>query len=110
MKQNPSIVQAMMPWTGLVVGVLAVAIVHQFGSDGAFDKCETMAPGPLLVVAVIGLLACAIAGLVSWRSLRSDEDGARRVVAIISVGCSAVFGLAIVFPIIAALVLPPCFR
>lgn len=98
-----------MPWAGLVVGIIALAFVHQFGSDGTFDKCATIAPGPLLLVAALGLMACAVAGLLSWRSLRASDDLSRRVVAIISVGCAALFGLAMLFPMIAALVLPPCF-
>jgi hypothetical protein len=99
-----------MPWAGLTVGVVAVASVHQFGSDGTFDKCGTIAPVPLLVVAAIGLIACAVSGLFSLRSLRSSDDLSDRVVATISVGCAAFFSLAIVYPMIAALVLPPCFQ
>lgn len=98
-----------MPWAGLVVGVVAVAIVHQVGSNGTFDKCATMAPVPLLIVAALGLLACGISGLVSWRSLRLSDDHPRRVVAIISVGCAVFFALAILYPMIASIMLPPCF-
>ena len=56
------------------------------------------------------LFACVLAGLASWRSLSGEDGTARRVVAVISVGCSALFALAIIFPMIAALVLPPCFQ
>jgi hypothetical protein len=108
-RQNGSFGEAFMPWAGLVVGVLAAAVVHQFGSDGTFDKCGTIAPAPLLIVAAFGLSACGISGLLSWRSLRASEDHPRRVVAIISVGSAALFGLAILYPMIAAIMLPPCF-
>jgi hypothetical protein len=110
MKRARSLSEAFMPWAGLVVGVLAVGFVHQFGSEGTFDKCGMIAPVPLLAVALIGLAACAFAGLVSWKALRGSEDLTRRVVAVISVGCAAVFSLAILLPIVAALVLPPCFQ
>jgi CHASE2 domain-containing sensor protein len=109
-KRNGSPIEAFTPWAGLAIGVLAAGFVHQFGAEGTFDKCAAMAPGPLLVVAALGLIASALAGLVSWRSLRSEEGVARRVVAIISVGCAALFCLAILLPMIAALVLPPCFQ
>ena len=109
MKRDSTLATAFQPWAGLVVGVLSVAIVHQFGSDGTFDKCAAIAPVPLLAVAAVGLLACAISALLSWRSLKGEADLSRRVVAIISVGCAALFGLAILFPMIAALLLPPCF-
>jgi len=109
-KRDASLKHAFMPWAGLAVGVVAAGFVHQFGSESTFDECGVVAPGPVLIVAAFGFLVCAVAGLVSWRSLRGEEDLSRRVVAIISVGCAAVFGLAILLPMIAALVLPPCFQ
>ena len=110
MKRDSTFGEAFQPWAGLVVGVVAVAFVHQFGSDGTFDKCAAIAPAPVLVVATIGLLACAISGLVSWHSLSGEADPSRRVVASISVGCASLFGLAIIFAMIAVLILPPCFQ
>ena len=98
-----------MPWAGLVIGLIAVAFVHQFGSDSSFDHCWAAAPFPILVVALIGVIACFITGLVSWRSFRGETEVARRVIATISVGCAAVFSLAIILPMIATLMLPPCF-
>ena len=109
MKRTGSLAEAFAPWAGLTIGVLAVAIVHQFGSDGTFDKCATIAPGPLLAVAALGLIACGIAGWISWRSLSGSDDLARRLVAVISLGCAALFSLAILFPMVAAIMLPPCF-
>ena len=110
MKRDSTFAEAFQPWAGLVVGVVAVAFVHQFGSDGTFDKCAAIAPVPLWIIGATGLLACALSGLVSWRSFKGEGDISRRVVASISVGCAALFGLAIIFPMIAALVLPPCFQ
>ena len=46
---------AFAPWAGLVIGVLALAVVHQFGSDSTFNDCRGTSPGPLLIVAVLGL-------------------------------------------------------
>ena len=109
MKADRSFRQAFMPWAGLAVSLLAVAFVHQFGSDNSFDHCWAAAPFPILFVAMIGLAACAVSGLVSWRSFRGESEVARRVIATISVGCAAVFGLAILLPMIATLMLPPCF-
>jgi len=109
-KRDSSLKDAFTPWAGLAVGVVAAGFVHQFGSESAFDKCGVAAPGPIPLVAAAGFLICAVAGMVSWRSLRGERDLARRVVAIISVGCAAVFALAILLPMIAALVLPPCFQ
>ena len=100
---------AFAPWAGLALGVIAVAFVHQFGSEGSFDHCSGMAPGPVVIAAAIGLLVCVLSGLASFRSLRS-EAGPRRVVAAISVGCAALFAFAIILPVIAASILPRCFQ
>jgi hypothetical protein len=109
MKADRTFGQAFMPWAGLAVGVVALAFVHQFGSDSSFDHCGTSAPVPLLAVALLGLVACVLAGAASWRSIKAEVEIARRVIAIISIGSAAVFGLAIMLPMIAALMLPPCF-
>jgi membrane associated rhomboid family serine protease len=101
---------AFVPWAGLVVGLISAAVVHQFGSEGTFDHCRTISPGPLLVVAAIGILACVASGLASWRGIRGSDDEARRVVGVISAGMAALFIFAILLAMIASLVLPPCFQ
>lgn len=110
MKRVRELAGGFMPWAGLVVGIAAIAFVHQFGSDGVFNDCRTVSPGPLLVVAILGLLACAGSGLASWRSVRGSADEARRVVATISAGSAVLFVFAILLAMIASLVLPPCFQ
>jgi hypothetical protein len=110
MKRTKALVQAFMPWAGLTVGIFAVVLVHQFGSDGTFNACATVSPGPLLVVAAAGLVACVAAGLGSWRSTHRSTSVARRVIGIVSIGCAVLFAFAILLPMIAALVLPPCFH
>jgi hypothetical protein len=98
----------LVPWAGLVIGLVAAGFVHQFGAQGMFNDCRTVSPGPLLIVSLVGLLASIGAGVASIGPARS-ETGARRVVAVISVGMAALFVFAIVLPMIAALILPPCF-
>ena len=98
------------PWAGLVVGVTAWAVAHQFGADGMFDDCGAFAPGPLLLVAAIAIVVTAFAGFLSWGAFRRKGTGdARRVIAVVSVGLAALFCLAIIYPILAALIIPPCF-
>ena len=110
MKRMRALVDAFRPWAGLVVGLLALAVVHQFGSDGAFNDCQAVSPGPLLIVAFVGLLVCLGSGFASWRSARGSDSEARRVIATVSVGSAALFVFAILLAAIAALVLPPCFQ
>ena len=96
------------PWAGLVIGLLALILVHQFGSQGTFDDCQRVAPGPLLVVALTGLVVCLVAGAVSWRSA-GTERSTRRLIAIISLGSSLLYAFAILLGATATIMLPPCF-
>ena len=105
------LILAFMPWAGLTVGLLAMILVHQLGSEGMFNDCRSVSPGPLLIIALLGLIACGAAGLGSWRAMRRSDSGATsRVIGAISVGCAALFAFAIVLPMVASLVLPPCFQ
>ena len=102
--------EAFAPWAGLVVGIIAWATAHQFGADGMFDDCAAFAPGPLLAVAVVAIIATAISGFLSWGAFkRQGPRQALRVVAVVSVGLAALFCLAIIYPILATLIIPPCF-
>ena len=109
MKDTRTIFEALVPWAGLVIGIAAAAFVHQFGSDGTFDHCDKLAPVPVIVIAVVGLLATLGSGLISWRSVHS-ADQTHRVVAVISVGMALLFAFFILLPIIAASLIPPCFQ
>jgi hypothetical protein len=110
-KRAEEFADLMMPWTGLMVGVLALALAHQFGSDGTFDHCETISPGPLLLVSALAIAATLYGAFLSWTVFRKNaETQARKVIAAISIGSSAFFVLAMILPIIAVLVIPPCFQ
>jgi hypothetical protein len=99
------------PWAGLVVGLVATGFVHQFGSDSVFDHCAAASPGPVLVVALTGIAVTVAAALWSWRVVgKSEGVRSRELVAIVSVGSAAVFVIAMFLPMIAALVIPPCFQ
>jgi len=97
------------PWSGLVAGLACLIVVHQFGSEGTFDDCRDIAPGPVMIVAILGLIACLAAGLVSWRGTRGSDRSARRLIGTISFACSLLFAFAIFLAIIAIVLLPPCF-
>lgn len=100
-----------MPWAGLTAGLIGGALAHQFGSEGMFDNCAVVSPAPLLLVSIACLVLVVAGGLESWRVLRGDsETPARKVVAVVSVGCVALFAMAIVLPMFASLMLPPCFQ
>jgi hypothetical protein len=110
-KRSSEILDLFMPWTGLVVGVLALSIAHQFGSDGMFDDCISTSPGPLLIVSALMIAATLAGSFASWTVYRKGAEApARKVIAVISIGTSAIFVLAMLLPMIAALVIPPCFQ
>ena len=108
MSEAGKVLRRTIPWAGLVVGLGSFIVVHQFGSEGSFDDCRAVAPIPVLIVAIIGLILCGIAGLVSWRGTR-QSGASDRVVGAISLGCSIFFAFAILLAIVADLLLPPCF-
>ena len=110
MKSTRRYLDAFMPWAGLVIGLVSVSFVHQFGSEGAFNDCQVNAPVPLLLVALLGIATCGVSGLLSWRSVRRSTSESRRVIGVISAGLASLFVFAILLAMIAALVLPPCFQ
>jgi hypothetical protein len=110
-KRSSEFVDLMMPWVGLVTALVALAVAHQFGSDGVFDHCLAVSPVPLIIVSLVAIAATAAGGLASWRVFRNDsETPARKMVAVISSGSAALFAFAMILPVIAALVIPPCFE
>lgn len=101
----------LLPWAGLGVGIVAAGLVHQVGSEGVFNSCKPVSPVPLIIVAVFGMIVTIAAGLASSQVLRGEEETpARRVVATISVGAAALFVFSMILPVIASLILPPCFQ
>jgi hypothetical protein len=99
------------PWAGLVAAVVAVAVAHQFGSDGTFDNCLAVSPGPLLVVAIVCCAAAVVGGWSSAQVARKpSEEDSRKLIAVVSVGFAGLALFAILLPMIASLMLPPCFQ
>lgn len=101
----------LLPWAGLGVGIVAAGLVHQVGSEGVFNSCKPVSPVPLIIVAVLGMIVTIAAGVGSWRVLRGEEETpARKVVATVSAGSAALFVFSMILPVIASLILPPCFQ
>jgi hypothetical protein len=111
MKSRSQFADVFMPWAGLTAGVIAAGVTHQFGSEGTFDNCAVISPIPLLAVNVLGIVLTMAGAFASWSILREgSETQARKVIAFISVGAAALFVLAILLPMIASLVIPPCYE
>jgi uncharacterized membrane protein len=98
------------PWAGIALGTLAAGVMHQAGSDSVFNDCAVATPLPVLIIGIVAIVVVVLAGLMSLRVARNEREGrSRRMIGGVSVGMSGLFLLAIIIPMIASLVLPPCF-
>ena len=111
MKRHSEVVDLFVPWSGLVIGLIALSVAHQFGSDGTFDHCRSISPIPLSIVSILAIAATVAGAFASWGVFSKEaETPTRKIIAAISMGTSAFFILAMIFPIIAAWVIPSCFQ
>jgi hypothetical protein len=109
--KRPEVRDLLLPWAGLIAGLGGGALTHQFGSEGMFDDCAAISPVPLLLVALLGIGLAVAGGLASLLVLRREvETPVRKLIATISLGTVGLFCFAILLPMIASLVLPPCFQ
>ena len=99
-----------MPFSGLALGTLGAGLAHQVGSDTTFQNCELGSPSIVTLAAISGLLLVAFGALGSWRVYSADREApARRMIATISLMACGLYALAIVLPLIAAMVIPRCW-
>lgn len=103
--------ESFMPWAGLALGTLGAGLAHQIGADATFQDCAFSSPLIVILAAILGLVLVALGALGSWRVHAADgEAPARRMIAIVSLMACAIYALAIILPIIAALVIPRCWQ
>jgi hypothetical protein len=100
-----------MPWAGLALGTTGFFIQHQLGSDATFQDCRVGSPWVVIVGTLIGLLIIAAGALGSWRVFATHaETPARRLVAAVSLMACALYAMATILPLIAAMIIPGCWR
>jgi hypothetical protein len=99
-----------MPWAGLALGTLGAGFAHQIGAETTFQNCRLGSPATIIIAAVVGLGLVALGALGSWRVCGSEEAPVRRFVAIVGLMACAIYAVAIILPIIAALVIPGCWK
>jgi len=99
-----------MPWAGLALGTLGAGLAHQLGADSTFQDCRFGSPAIVIVGTIVGLALVALGAFGSWRVYGGEaEPPARRLVALVSLMACAIFAVAIVLPLIAALLIPRCW-
>jgi drug/metabolite transporter (DMT)-like permease len=100
-----------MPWSGLALGTLGVALAHQIGSDATFQDCQFSSPLIVILAAILGIILVGLGALGSRRVYAADsETPARRMIAIVGIMACAIYAMAIILPFIAALVIPRCWE
>ena len=105
-----SIRDMLMPWAGLALGTLGAGIAHQLGADSTFQDCRVGSPWMVIVAVIVGLVLIGVGAAGSWRVFRADgEPPARRTIAGVSLMADGLFALAVVLPLFAALIIPPCW-
>jgi len=99
-----------MPWSGLALGTLGAGIAHQLGSNATFQDCTVGSPAVVIIATIVGLALVALGALLSWRVYGAEsETPARHLVAVVSLMASVLFAIAIILPLIAALLIPRCW-
>jgi len=100
-----------MPWSGLALGTVGVALAHQIGADATFQDCNFSSPLIVIVGAIVGLALVTLGALGSWRVYADDaETPSRHMIAVVGIMACAIYALAIILPFIAALVIPRCWE
>jgi hypothetical protein len=99
-----------MPWGGLALGTLGVAVAHQLGGDFTFQDCRVGSPWIVIVGTIAGLALIGAGAFASWRVYGANgEAPARRMIAAVSLMAAVLFAIAITLPVVAALLIPPCW-
>ena len=98
-----------LPWAGLIGSFTGLALVHQWGSDGNFDGCWSYSSASIGLILLAGLLVSGLGAFSSLLALREDQaDAPRRFIAYLSLGCAALFAVAMTLPFVASLLIPAC--
>ena len=99
-----------MPWAGLALGTAGFFLAHQLGSDATFHDCRVGSPWMVMAGTVIGLVIIAVGAFGSWRTYSGSGGAtARQVIAAVSLMSAFLFALAVILPLIAAMMIPRCW-
>jgi predicted transporter len=103
--------ERLLPWSGLITVLLGWALIHQIGSNSAFDKCAATGPLAMALLGLAGLLILLAGGLLSHRVWKRGEaeTSTRRFLGLVGTGMCALFAVALVFQTLSSLIIPQCF-
>lgn len=97
-----------MPWTGLVAGMVAAGLQHQVVSDSMHFDCRNGHAD--VAIGIAALVVIVIGAWVSLRALRANAgaDAMRAFVARLGLMGAALFALLVVWQTLAGFILPAC--
>jgi uncharacterized membrane protein len=104
---------ALTPWAGVFLGAAAWFIHQQAGSGGDYWDCHLTGPFWSIGVGIVCGAIAVIGGVISWGSRRSageDRSETRRFSGIVGAASAGIFLMAILFQILASLIVPACAR
>ena len=108
--RTKSIRDGFMPWAGLALGTAGYFLAHQLGSDSTFQDCRVGSPFLVIIATLAGLAVIALGALGSWRVYGAGEETpGRRLVAVVGLMACALYAIGVLLPVIAALIIPPCW-
>jgi hypothetical protein len=109
-KTSARIRDGFMPWSGLALGTTGFFLAHQIGGDATFQDCRFGSPWIVIAGTILGLALVAAGAFGSWTIHAShSESPARRLVAIVGLLACALYGIGIILPLVAALIIPGCW-
>ena len=99
----------LLPWSGLIAGVLGWSLTDQFGSNFSFDMCQNADPVLMGLVGLVGLVVALGGGFLSWGVWRKDgETETRKFLSLISSLAALLFSISIIFQTISSFIIPRC--
>ena len=104
------------PWAGFLLGGLGWFLHQQVGANTNYNDCAASGPLPVTLLGLLCLLLAGVGGWVSWgarRKVRGAKDWdlpVRSLLGEVGAGSAALFALAILYGMMAGLIVPECWK
>jgi hypothetical protein len=97
------------PWSGLLLGGIGWTASTEIGSARITGHCQSTSPVLLLLISLVGLAVALTGGWLSYRAWRTAPGRTRQLIGLFSLIVAGGLIVAILFHILAALLIPRCF-
>ena len=96
--------------TGVAAPPVAWFVTQQAAGTLTYFACETAGPPLGLAVGLLGIVACAAAGTLSWRQVAAGAQPGAAFAGRVGLGLAAIFALTNLVTVAAICLIPPCAR